>query len=865
MPSLALPQFLRRSLPPLLLQLTVVLMSAACYFYRWSEPLDLLLYDSVQPFSPVAAAEDIVIIEIDERSMMALGRWPWPRHYHAQLLDVLNEAKTRAVAFDVIFADPDSQNPADDKRLAEAIHNHGQVVLPVYMGRTHRSGQVLEIPPISPLYEQAAGVGHVHVEIDSDGVCRSVFLKEGVGSPYWPHLAVALLTATRGQAPALPGTVWQPSATPAQMALQIVRNHHNLIPMVSAQHTFTHVSYIDVINGGAWQPLLRGKTVFVGATAAGAGDVFATPVGSMSGVTLNAIIYQALRDHGFIQAVPKVTGALITALLTALIVFIIGRLQPMGQLIATAVVVLLVPALCVVLLFWQQTWLAPTAIIAGAVLYYPLWSWRRLELALGYLRTELAELTLAKSSDLLPSKLQLTAAGLRYLESMDLLRAWTINQAQKQIMVSRAEPPTETEAADVQCIQLHGKSQTYAIDLYWSEDCPGQQRNDFVAQLAVAPNKTDTIPLWKTELIGNTIDALAAAKAQVHESENLVQRSLSLLQDCVIVSDLCGRITFINDIAERYFQTTGQPGVNLLNIMQSVDIKGPHGWAQVIRKLLAGGKQFAIEGHITGDRRDVLCQGVRLSLSHSKVDAIIITLTDITQLKASEKARTEALHFLSHDLRSPMVSVLALLEKAKTRPAADRQQTLLTDIENNIRKNLAYCDSFLHLARAESATGTQFVLCDIHSVLDSALAQGLPAARKKSIAVKVLRTDNDAWTLGDAELLERAVVNLLSNAVKYCNSGGDITAKLKTDNGHIVVEIIDTGCGIEQKNLGRLFDRFQRVGNTGSASGSGLGLYFVKVVADRHGGIIHAASTPGRGTTFTLTLPLHSVDDAFSD
>ena len=108
-----------------------------------------------------------------------------------------------AVPFDVIFAEPDLQHPQDDASFVAAVRNSGRIGLPVLMEQPRRDGQPIETLPFPELAEVAAAMGHVHVELDPDGIARSLYLYEGLDGPYWPHLSLAML-AIAGQA----GSAW---------------------------------------------------------------------------------------------------------------------------------------------------------------------------------------------------------------------------------------------------------------------------------------------------------------------------------------------------------------------------------------------------------------------------------------------------------------------------------------------------------------------------------------------------------------------------------------------------------------------------------------------------------------------------------
>ena len=161
--------------------------------------LDLLAYDLLSAALPAPAqSQRAVVVAIDERSLQLLGRWPWPRRVHAQLLDRLNAAPPQAIAFAILFDPPDRSDAEGDALFAAAIARAGRVMLPVAPAAANGSG-VLAAEPAAEFAEAAAALGHVDVEIDPDGLLRRLYLRAGVGERRWPALAQGVDERVRAQ------------------------------------------------------------------------------------------------------------------------------------------------------------------------------------------------------------------------------------------------------------------------------------------------------------------------------------------------------------------------------------------------------------------------------------------------------------------------------------------------------------------------------------------------------------------------------------------------------------------------------------------------------------------------------------------
>lgn len=142
-------------------------------------------------------------------------------------------------------------------------------------------------------------------------------------------------------------------------------------------------------------------------------------------------------------------------------------------------------------------------------------------------------------------------------------------------------------------------------------------------------------------------------------------------------------------------------------------------------------------------------------------------------------------------------------------------------------------------------------------MVESAVGQVQIQAQERQINLRFQYDQNeDVWVRGNNELLERLVVNLLTNAVKYSHDGGEVRVGLRAAGEQVCCDVADDGVGIPESFRSKLFERFSRASTSGGARtrGAGLGLRFVKVVTERHGGDIQVHSKPGEGSRFVLSL-----------
>ena len=404
-----------------LLLLTVVFIAAAIH-RDWLWRANLGLYDAM--LGRAAVSPRVLVVGIDEPSLRSLGRWPWRRSLHAALLDRLRSGGARAVALDVLLTEPEQDEPADDAILAAAMSRGLPVVLPI-APEADASGELTEARPMPLLAGAAAGFGHAEVEIDGDGIVRSVFLKAGSGVPSLDHLAVSLARAATGTAPRLSGAR-NPSPGPAPGAW--VRDYRFLIPFAGPAATLPHVSYIDVLEGRVPESVLHDRVVLVGLTGLGLPDAYATPQSAygvpMPGVEISASVVNALLTGQTVRPAGEGSRLALGLLLVLLAFGGFLWLRPRQSLVLIACLAVGTLALEFSLVRVAGWWWPAAEPLVALVLLYPLWSWRRLEAAQAYLEAEFVSLR-GEELPLLKRPPRLEAVGARldpFQHQIDLVR-----------------------------------------------------------------------------------------------------------------------------------------------------------------------------------------------------------------------------------------------------------------------------------------------------------------------------------------------------------------------------------------------------------------------------------------------------------
>lgn len=240
----------------------------------------------------------------------------------------------------------------------------------------------------------------------------------------------------------------------------------------------------------------------------------------------------------------------------------------------------------------------------------------------------------------------------------------------------------------------------------------------------------------------------------------------------------------------------------------------------------------------------------RLRQLHQAVDSIRI----------AQQHRNETIRFLSHDMRAPLNSILALTELQRISPANGSDAGILAQFDHYANRTLALVDGFISLSRAE-VVELAFQPIHLTELIARACDDVWAHAQQKQIRIDIGGLPAQAWIRGDGSLLERVWINVLDNALKYSGNGTTITCTLYRDGDQWVSQIQDQGRGMDAASLASAFAPFVRIGENApdNPSGMGLGLAFVRTVIARHGGQISADSQPGQGTRITIRLA--AMDD----
>ncbi|MBL8861421.1 MAG: PAS domain-containing protein [Planctomycetes bacterium] len=354
---------------------------------------------------------------------------------------------------------------------------------------------------------------------------------------------------------------------------------------------------------------------------------------------------------------------------------------------------------------------------------------------------------------------------------------------------------------------------------------------------------------------------LRARLEEMRRARTEVETVLSSMQEGVVAVDARERVVLMNQAAARLLGvgTALEPGDSLWERLRFPELE------RALRAVLAGTPAWH------GDAASPAQDGRVLGLSVARVahgDGLdkplagaVALLSDVTAIRRLEQVRIDFVANVSHELRTPLAAVMGSLETlADPEQEPETRQRFLEIGNRNAARLQAIVSDLLDLSSIE-AEGDRMPLEPVRADAPLRTAAGALAGAAESKGVRLELpppTPEPAIVRGNAQRLEQVFTNLLENAIKYTPQGGRVLARVRVLPREVQVDVEDSGMGIPAAALPRIFERFYRVDRSRSREmgGTGLGLAIVKHVVRAHGGTVSVRSEEGRGTTFTVALPL---------
>ena len=361
------------------------------------------------------------------------------------------------------------------------------------------------------------------------------------------------------------------------------------------------------------------------------------------------------------------------------------------------------------------------------------------------------------------------------------------------------------------------------------------------------------------ETMNQMAEQLEERLQTVIKEKNQREAVLSSMVEGVLAVDTDGHIISLNKAAAKFFQVVhpeDAPGRTIEEVFRNVKLQ------KFIGSVLKG--QETLECELTVQHTAVYhlqARGTNLLGVQGKRIGAVVVFNDVSRLRRLENLRSDFVANVSHELKTPITSIKGFIETlidgAMNDPVeADR---FLKIVAKHADRLNAIIDDLLTLSRLEQGSQEEMELqqAGLAGLMSSAVEVCSHRAGKKEITIQVECPDNLTVRV-NPPLIEQALINLIGNAVKYSAEEKTVTVRATRETDGITLSVADQGYGIAPEHLERLFERFYRVdkGRSRQEGGTGLGLAIVKHIAQAHGGTVSVKSTFGKGSTFSIFLPV---------
>ncbi|MDA8211527.1 MAG: phosphate regulon sensor histidine kinase PhoR [Clostridia bacterium] len=342
----------------------------------------------------------------------------------------------------------------------------------------------------------------------------------------------------------------------------------------------------------------------------------------------------------------------------------------------------------------------------------------------------------------------------------------------------------------------------------------------------------------------------------ISNEKNKIRAILTSMGDGVVALDSDGRIILVNQAAERMFgrRETEVVGKYILSLVRNYKIE------ELVSQVVASRKVIIDElKSATGPDRILRIHGAPIISDAAKIVGVALVFRDITGLRQLEQMRTDFVANVSHELKTPLTSIKGFVETLLDGAMEDSEVSrrflgIINEETDRLHRLIADLLSLAHIEapRFEAA----YQEAELEQVVGKTAAILTPLAEAKGISLSLELDPGLPKVIIKEDLLGQIVLNLMDNAIKYTLPGGRVSVKARREQEQVVVEVSDTGIGIPEESLPRIFERFYRVDKARSREigGTGLGLSIVKHILERYGQKIWVESTPGKGSVFSFTL-----------
>ena len=357
--------------------------------------------------------------------------------------------------------------------------------------------------------------------------------------------------------------------------------------------------------------------------------------------------------------------------------------------------------------------------------------------------------------------------------------------------------------------------------------------------------------------LNDMADEINAKVKNISSEKAKLETILSSMFEGIMLTNERGEILLLNpSIRKLFFIDSSPEGRKPLEVIRNNAIQ------EIVDRVLHENREVITQEVSISipEQKTIMINGVPV-VKDNVIEGAVFVFHDITELKRLEEIRKDFVANVSHELRTPISSIKGYAETLLD-GKVDNEDTVkefLSIIYQDSNRLANLIDDLLDLSKIESGKmKLEFEPLEILPIVNRCVNVLGKSAKDKSLSVKLDIPTNLLKILGDHKRLSQVFLNLLDNAIKYTPEGGSITVNATSKEKIVQVDISDTGIGISEKDLPRIFERFYRVDKARSRDlgGTGLGLSIVKHIIQAHNGQVWVQSTLGQGSTFSFTIPI---------
>ena len=338
----------------------------------------------------------------------------------------------------------------------------------------------------------------------------------------------------------------------------------------------------------------------------------------------------------------------------------------------------------------------------------------------------------------------------------------------------------------------------------------------------------------------------------ISEDRAKLMSILDNMVDGVILTDIEGNIVLINKAVQKLFRI----GNENAKANPLIEVIREHELNDILKLCLETGQEQIIQFDSVISNKYL--RAIAILIDRERQGGVLLLVQDLTELKGLQTMRQELVGNLSHEFRTPLAGIKAMVETLQG--GAINDQTVTSDflgrIETEVDRLAQLVAELTELSRIETGKGElKLEQVNINLLIEEVITQLKPQAERQTISFKKNLISDLPVIQADKERIRNVIVNLIHNAIKFSYTGGSITTATETFEDSILVEISDTGVGITEKELPRIFERFYKTDKSRAGQGTGMGLAIAKHIVEAHGGEIMVRSEEGKGSTFSFNLP----------